>query len=175
MKKTWKGINDIIRSNNKSTFINQMNHNNQTMNDAHDMANAFNNFFANVGPTTDKEIPKTPISPLTFLKNRVVNEFTFKETSIPEVMTILLQIDESKSPGPTIVPIKHLRIAAPIIVPHLVNVFNLSFKTGIFPDFMKLAKIIPIFKAGSKLLVTNYRPISLLSVHGCFKPRFIGN
>ena len=29
---------------------------------------------------------------------------------------------------------------------------------------MKLAKIIPIFKTGSKLLVTNYRPISLLSV-----------
>jgi hypothetical protein len=29
---------------------------------------------------------------------------------------------------------------------------------------MKLAKVIPIFKAGSKLLVTNYRPISLLSV-----------
>ena len=29
---------------------------------------------------------------------------------------------------------------------------------------MKLAKVIPIFKAGCKLLVTNYRPISLLSV-----------
>ena len=52
-------------------------------------------------------------------------------------MTILLQIDESKSPGPTIVPINPLRIAAPIIAPHLVNVFNLSYKTGIFPDYMK--------------------------------------
>ena len=29
---------------------------------------------------------------------------------------------------------------------------------------MKLAKVIPIFKTGSKLSVTNYRPISLLSV-----------
>ena len=79
-------------------------------------------------------------------------------------MTIVLQLDVNKSSGPSDVPINVLRISAPIIVPHLVKIFNLSFLTGIFPDFMKLAKIIPIFKAGSKSLVTNYRPISLLSV-----------
>ena len=79
-------------------------------------------------------------------------------------MIILLQLDDNKSPGPSNIPIKLLKISAPIIVPHLVSIFNLSFKTGIFPDLMKLAKVVPIFKAGSKLLVTNYRPISLLSV-----------
>ena len=79
-------------------------------------------------------------------------------------MTIVLQLDESKSSGPSIIPINILRISAPIMVPLLVNIFNLTFKTGIFPDLMKLAKVIPIFKAGSKCLVTNYRPISLLSV-----------
>ena len=49
MKKTWKGINDIIRSNKKTTYINQINHNNHTINDPKDMANALNSFFANVG------------------------------------------------------------------------------------------------------------------------------
>ena len=66
--------------------------------------------------------------------------------------------------GSNDIPIKLLKIAAPVIVPLLVSIFNLSFKTGIFPNLMKLAKVIPIFKAGCKLLVTNYRPISLLSV-----------
>ena len=79
-------------------------------------------------------------------------------------MTILLSLDDNKSSGPSDIPIKILKSASPIIVPQLVKVFNLSFEKGVFPDLMKLAKIIPIFKSGSKLLVTNYRPISLLSV-----------
>ena len=39
---------------------------------------------------------------------------------------------------------------------------NLSFATGIFPDAMKIAKVIPIYKTGAKGEFNNYRPISLL-------------
>ena len=40
---------------------------------------------------------------------------------------------------------------------------NYSFAFGIFPDILKLAKVVPVFKSGNKRVVTNYRPISLLS------------
>ena len=80
-------------------------------------------------------------------------------------MTIILLLDMNKSSGPSDVPINVLKKAAPTIVPYLVNhIFNLSFDQGIFPDLMKLAKLIAVFKAGSKLLVNNYRPISLLYI-----------
>ena len=41
-------------------------------------------------------------------------------------------------------------------------IFNQSLQSGIFPDSMKIAEIIPLFKRGSKQLIENYRPISLL-------------
>ena len=52
-------------------------------------------------------------------------------------------------------------IYATIEVP-LLHIVNLSFKNGVFPDKMKIAKVLPLFKSGEKFVVGNYRPISLL-------------
>ncbi len=46
----------------------------------------------------------------------------------------------------------------------LSELVNLSFETGIFPDILKIAKVIPLHKKESKIDHRNYRPISLLSV-----------
>ena len=42
-------------------------------------------------------------------------------------------------------------------------IFNLSLYAGKVPTKMKTAKVIPVFKKG-KTIVSNYRPISLLSI-----------
>ena len=44
----------------------------------------------------------------------------------------------------------------------LMYVFRNSIDNGSFSERMKIAKVTPIFKAGKKELVTNYRPISIL-------------
>ena len=41
---------------------------------------------------------------------------------------------------------------------------NQSFQCGIFPDKLKIAKVISLFKKGNPELPSNYRPISLLSI-----------
>ena len=46
----------------------------------------------------------------------------------------------------------------------LFHVSKVSIKQGIFPDSLKIAKVTPIFKSGAKNNVSNYRPISILSV-----------
>ena len=140
MKKTWKGFNELIGSRRSSFNISEIYDSNSSIDDPVEIANTFNNFFTNVGSELDKNIPRTPISTMSFLRSRVVNDFCFVNTSITDVMIILLQLDDNKSSGPTDLPIKILKIAAPLIVPHLVSIFNLSFKTGKFPNLMKLAR-----------------------------------
>ena len=46
----------------------------------------------------------------------------------------------------------------------LTVIVNQSLATGIFPDKLKVAKVIPISKKDGKKLIKNYRPISVLSV-----------
>ena len=41
-------------------------------------------------------------------------------------------------------------------------IINQSIKSGIFPDRLKIGRILPLFKKGDKSCIENYRPISLL-------------
>jgi hypothetical protein len=50
------------------------------------------------------------------------------------------------------------------LIKPLVYIFNLSFESGTFPDMLKLSKIIPIPKNGDERVISNHRPISILSV-----------
>ena len=59
---------------------------------------------------------------------------------------------------------KLLQILSPAISETLSNIFNESFALGVFPDHLKLAMITPISKGGSKLDVSNYRPVSVLPI-----------
>ncbi len=48
--------------------------------------------------------------------------------------------------------------------------------TGIFPDKLKVAKIMPIHKKDDESLFTNYRPISLLpAISKIFEKSFYNN
>ena len=72
--------------------------------------------------------------------------------------------DNNKSYGPNSIPTDVLKLIKNNICHPLKEIINLSFTTGIYPTQLKLAKVIPTFKnKGDPLLVSIYRPISLLS------------
>ena len=39
---------------------------------------------------------------------------------------------------------------------------DMSLGSGIFPDKLKIARVIPLYKAGDPANISNYRPISVL-------------
>ena len=50
-----------------------------------------------------------------------------------------------------------------MLAPVLSYYFSCAFELGVFPNYFKNAKVIPILKSGNKNLVSNYRPIYLLT------------
>jgi hypothetical protein len=50
------------------------------------------------------------------------------------------------------------------IAPLLARIFRESLRTGVVPRDWKEAKVVPIFKKGSKTSAGNYRPVSLTSI-----------
>ena len=61
-------------------------------------------------------------------------------------------------------PSKFIIDSAESIVKPSAYIFNLSIRSGVFPDDLKRAKIVPIYKKKAKTEPGNYRPVSLLSV-----------
>ena len=72
-------------------------------------------------------------------------------------------LDPNKSTGPNSTPTKVLKPLKNDISTQRSDIFSVSFSTGFFPTILKIAKAVPIHKKHSKLVYSNYQPISLLS------------
>ena len=59
-------------------------------------------------------------------------------------------------------PMRIIKLSIDIIVEPLTEIINVSSVSGCFPDTLKIAKVLPIFKTGDPEKLENYRPISIL-------------
>jgi hypothetical protein len=50
------------------------------------------------------------------------------------------------------------------ITPYLARLLKISLNNATIPSDRKIATVVPIYKGGNRLAVSNYRPISLTSV-----------
>ena len=77
---------------------------------------------------------------------------------------MLLSLSLTKAPGLDKLPATLVKLAAPYIAKPLAKIFNESLLTGIFPSDWNEAKVIPVYKSGTKSNMNNYRPISIISI-----------
>ena len=111
------------------------------------------------------KLPPAQHSYLDFLNvsNTPVTSFAFELVIPDEVKQEISLIPNGKSHGLYSCPTKILKYSANVISSTLAQIINLSISTGVYPKKLKMAKIIPIFKADDNTDANNYRPISLLS------------
>ena len=55
------------------------------------------------------------------------------------------------------------------------EIIDLSLSSGVVPDQMKIARVIPLFKSGDLSLFTNYRPVSVLPAFSEILERIVHN
>ena len=81
---------------------------------------------------------------------------------VNELKDAFFSIKTNKCPGHDEINFNVTRSCFGELCEPLQYLFNLSFKTCIFQNDLKIAKSTPIFKAGNNTEVSNYRPMSVL-------------
>jgi len=129
------------------------------------IANELNSHFSTVGEKLNDELPHGPNTYQDYLQNPSPHKdsiFLHKITEA-EVFKLINEIDVNKSVGVDEIPPKVLKWGIASYTPLLTKLFNDCFQEGVYPDNLKIAKVVPIFKGGDKNDVNSYRPISVLS------------
>ena len=127
------------------------------------IANTFNNYFAYIAETTEKNIKYSQKHFSDYLSNESSSTIFLQPTDKGKIANIISSLNSNKASGPNSIPHRILFLLKNEILNQLSDLFNLSFTTGVFPSVLKTAKVVPIFKKDSKSDYSNYRPISLLS------------
>ena len=97
------------------------------------------------------------------MKNPHNESIFIKPCTNKEIIDIISDLSSNKATGPNSIPIKIMKLTKDCITNNLSVLFDLSFSSGVFPNKLKIAKILPAFKKGSKLECSSYRKILLLS------------
>lgn len=153
-KMQWKLLNNFLNNASRNVPISNIIHEGRTFKQPDDIANAFSDYFSNL-PTAGQSVATVNMC-------RSSHNFYLFPVTPDEVRATLLTLKDT-SAGLDNVCAYHLKLVAHCVSVPLSIIINKIFALGIFPSFLKRAKIIPVFKKGDKHLISNYRPISILS------------
>lgn len=161
---TWKLFNELMHGK-KEYKASEMflEVGDKTLSDNHEVAEKLNEHFSTIGeklassiPDVTRVVQKTPASTI------ILDDFI--PTDVEEVEAIISCLNVNAAPGPDGISLKLLKSMGRPFSNYIAAEINKSFELGIFPDSLKIARIIPLFKGGGSHKPEDYRPISILSV-----------
>jgi hypothetical protein len=162
-KKTWSAINEVLKRSDSRAFPDYVIVNQQKIIDQGHLVNHFNNYFGNIGTSMAASIPNVNnVDCMDYLDDKINSLFKFKPVTNEQVYKIINQLKSKPSVGHDGLSTITVKYLASLLTEPLTLLINQSLKAGIFPDKLKLAKIIPIHKKDDVHLLENYRPISVL-------------
>ena len=178
MRNTWKILNSFLRCFKKSPSR-KFSNSGIDITDPKQIANGFNQYFANVGPALASSISHSGNDFNHYLQNSdsltcfvfvfvFVFVLFFKPTIEEEIIKVIKKLGSRKSPGHDRLKSDLVKQIAEDIALPLKIIFNISLHTGSVPDNLKIAKVVPIHKKDNPELLGNYKPVTVLP---CFSKK----
>ena len=167
-RKQWQMINSLLGRKKKNSNLHKLtNCDGTTANSPSDIADTFNKYFSSIANNLKQSSGENLAqsnntnSYENFLNGTVSRSIYLNKVYAGEVHNI---INNFKNKSTRDTKIEALKIAntSHVFTSVLAEVINKSFDQGVFPQELKIAKVVPIHKEGSRSQVGNYRPISLL-------------
>ena len=166
-KKTWDIINNVLRKNpKKSISIENFQISGDKIIGKTNISNAFNDHFVHIGSKLQSQLPLKAEKSTNFeqfLKNKNKMTMFLQPVSESDVINIVNKFKNKNSTDLDGIKMSLVKKIILAIATPLTHIINLSLETGIFPDHMKYAKVIPVHKSGVTNEFNNYRPISILT------------
>lgn len=106
-------------------------------------------------------MPGSNGDPLEYIQSSYPQMLSLQSPDIKEISEI---IDELKlsSPGHDGISTYLVKQIKQFMLKPLAHIISLSLNTGVVPEDLKVAKIIPLFKSDDRQCFNNYRPIYIL-------------
>ena len=160
VKKTWNCINELLGRKGKNS-ISLMDENGENISNA-DLPNYVNRYFMNsVSQLTSVFNNITVDRPFFGTLKYINNSCYLFPTNFDEVHNFLKKLPNK---GLSLLEIKPMLLNKIYlyIIPVIVYIFNLSVACGVYPDGLKVGRVVPVFKSGNSNDIKNYRPITNL-------------
>lgn len=148
----------IRKSRSSSTIPSNLVYDNFSCSTPVNAANLFSKFFSSIYTTSTSPLPSSSstFSPQFSLPCHSL--FT-----LDDVSNALCFFRNIKSVGPDGIQGHYLFMLKDAIAWPLFLLFRMSVELGVFPAALKIGSITPLLKSGDPKIVTNYRPITMLS------------
>ena len=147
---TWSLINQMLNNSPSHQYTDFLIENNTLIDSPTNIANSFNSYFTSVGPNLANTVPSTALSFKSYLPTPLPKSAVFLPTAANEIHNIITELGSSSSTGEDEIPISVIKSVAHLISSPLSTVINHSLHSATFPNRLKIAKVISIFKTGKK-------------------------
>lgn len=167
-RKMWDLLNSLSANKLKSTTLtNKLQTDQGLITGENKICEYFNTFFCNIGVNLANKIPNKHYYSLPRAEHSsrpIKTLCRFEPTNKAEVAKIIDSLNCNVSSGCDQISVKSIKSIKYLILNELTACINKCFEEGSFPDCLKVARVTPIYKSGSKIEPGNYRPISVLPV-----------